>query len=541
MSDNARMKNNPYQVLGPSVPSLLGRRDLIDKVGAHLDKERPEHVSVMGPALYGKSVLLQEVASIYAKGQPGYLGAAYLDLRRRTPLTDDELRERFADKLAAAVEESWPEGAELLRFDDVEIKERLGLVGRELAKTDESVLIVMDGFDDVLANPGITSEIWDGLLSIASEPVLRYVTGSRLPLRELCRTEESRTSDFWEIFHDVPVIVGCLDDRDWEEFLAPFDQERVRLDESAHQQLHDWTGSVPILLTALLQSTWDWVEPGATVSGEDVDRLAERLMERRRQLLAALWEECTAEMKTDLADLTRGELRVRAVPESRLRRLERRGFVRREGKRIVFACGLMERFVERESAGVTSLQRVFGDAELFQQNVRMLLEVRLAQVPVADETLHGYVEQAIRHLQPEPRHSTVWVRSIADRALDLIWERELRDGITLPESWMIAWRRAGIQHLPDDGHGRVPSERGRQLRLLRYATGSGVGGRSLKRLTRWVTKPTALLVDHLQSVGNFGQHQDDEVTATFAVSTCNSAIALCESLASDLRIETDKP
>ena len=105
------------------------------------------------------------------------------------------------------------------------------------------------------------------------------------------------------------------------------------------------------------------------MSGEDVDQLAERLAGRRRQLLAALWEECTAEMKTDLADLTRGGLRVRAVPESRLRRLERRGFVRREGKRIVFACGLMERFVERESAGVTSLQRVFGDAELFQQNV----------------------------------------------------------------------------------------------------------------------------------------------------------------------------
>jgi hypothetical protein len=528
------MKDNPFQVLGPEVPPMLGRRDLTEKVRAYLDKERPEHVSVMGPALYGKSVLLQEVARIYSEGQPGYLGAAYVDLRRRTPSTDDELRERFADKLASALSKSWPEGAELLRFDDVKIKERLQLVGRELAKTDESVLMVMDGFDDVLANPGITSEMWDGLLSIAAEPVLRYVTGSRLPLRELCLTEESRTSDFWEIFHDVPVIVGCLGDSDGEDFLAPFGQKEVTVGKAARQQLEHWTGGVPILLTALLQSMWEWAESGATVSGEDVDRLAERLMERRRQLLAALWEECTVEMKTDLADLTRGELRVRAVPESRLRRLERRGFVRREGKRIVFACGLMERFVERESAGVTSLQRVFGDPELFQQNVRMLLEVRLAQVPVADKTLHGYVEQAIRHLQPEPSHSTVWVRSIADRALDLIWERELRDGVTLPESWMIAWRRAGIQHLPDDGHGRLPGERGRQLRVLRYATGSGVGGRSLKRLTRWVTRPTALLVDHLQSVGNFGQHQDGEVTASFAVSTCNSAIALCESLAADL-------
>jgi len=531
------MKKNPFQVLGPTVPPMLGRTELVERVCAHLDKERPDHVAVMGPALYGKSVLLQEVARIYAEGRPGYLGAAYFDLRRRTPQTDDELRERFAEKLAAAMEKTWPEGAELLRFDDVEIRERLGLVGRELAKTDESVLMVMDGFDDVLANPGITSEIWDGLLSIAAEPVLRYVTGSRLPLRELCHTEESRTSDFWEIFHDVPVIVGCLDDSDWEAFLAAFGREGVTLDKTARQQLEHWTGSVPILLTALLQSMWEATESRASVSGEDVDRLAERLMERRGQLLTALWEDCTVEMKTDLADLTRGELRVRAVPESRLRRLERRGFVRREGKRIVFACGLMKKFAERESAGVSSLQRVFGDAELFRQNVRMLLEVRLAQVPVADETLHGYVEQAIRHLQPEPRHSMVWVRSIADRALDLIWERELRDGVTLPESWMIAWRRAGIQHLPDDGHGRLPTERGRQLRLLRYATGSGVGGRSLKRLTRWVTKPTALLVDHLQSVGNFGQHQDDEVTASFAVSTCNSAIALCESLAGDLRVE----
>ena len=44
MSDNAPMKNNPFQVLGPTVPPLLGRRDLIDKVRTYLDKERPEHV-----------------------------------------------------------------------------------------------------------------------------------------------------------------------------------------------------------------------------------------------------------------------------------------------------------------------------------------------------------------------------------------------------------------------------------------------------------------------------------------------------------------
>ena len=164
----------------------------------------------------------------------------------------------------------------------------------------------------------------------------------------------------------------------------------------------------------------------------------------------------------------------------------------------------------------------------------MLLEMRLSQLPEADKALHGYIEQAIRHLQPEPRHALVWMRSIVDRAFELVWETELKDGVTLPTAWLEEWERAGIQRIPDDGHGRVPGERGRQLHLLRLATGTGVGGRTVRRLTRRVSKPTALLLEHLQSVGNFGQHQGDEVTRPFAVSVCLSAIALYASLADDL-------
>jgi hypothetical protein len=180
----------------------------------------------------------------------------------------------------------------------------------------------------------------------------------------------------------------------------------------------------------------------------------------------------------------------------------------------------MERFAARESEGVSSLQRVFGDRELFEHNIRMFLEMRLSQVHVVDGTLHGYVEQAIRHLQPEPRHALVWIRTIVDRALDVIWERELKDGVTIPPHWLEEWERAEVRNPPDDGRGRVPAERGRQMRLLRYATGAGVSGRSLRRLTKKISKPTGLLLEHLQSVGNFGQHQDDEVNRPFVVSVC---------------------
>jgi hypothetical protein len=230
---------------------MIGRLRLAEEVQARLDKPSPDHVSVLGPALYGKSVLLQEIAARYAPGRPGYLTSVYVDLRRRTPANDHELRERVAGKLQTALEKPWPEGAELLKFEDVAVAERLQLVGQELAKTDDTVLLVLDGFDDVLPNPGITRKVWDNLLRIAALPVFRYITGSRKPLRELCRTEDSRTSDFWEIFHDVPVMVDCFNERDWAELLAPFDNQNTTLDAAARERLDEWTGSVPVLCLAL--------------------------------------------------------------------------------------------------------------------------------------------------------------------------------------------------------------------------------------------------------------------------------------------------
>jgi hypothetical protein len=527
------MQDNPFQVLGPSVPTMVGRRSTIERIQNHLDRDQPEHVSVIGPARYGKSVILSELERRYAPGCPGYHTAVYLDLRLYTPETDDELRQQIADELQKVFADSWADITELLKFEDVELRERMQLVGRELAQTDDRVLLIMDGFDEVLANPGITRAIWDGLLRIADLPVLRLVTGSRRPLRELCVTEESRTSDFWEIFHDVPVVVGGFDEEDWSALIKTFVEAGVEIDTSARGALVQWTGNVPVLTVALLQSLWEEVEADAVVNSTEIDRLAERLLGRRRQILNALWEDCSAEMKTDLADLGRRELRVREVPEVRLIELERRGFVERRGKRLVSSCRLMERFAGGQAAGVNSLQRLFGEEVLFDDNIRMLLEMRLSQVPIADETLRGYVEQAIRHLQPEPRHALVWVRSIVDRAQDFIWGQEHRDGVTMPDNRIKELQRAGVQNLPDDGHGRVPGERGRQMRLLRFATGTSVGGRTLRRLAKRVTKPTAILLDHMQSVGNFGQHQEDKVSKAFAVSVCMSAISLCASLAED--------
>ena len=89
--------NHPYQVLGTSVPGLLGRRRLIDQLERHLLKPSPDHVQVVGPTLFGKSVFLSGLAKRLRHGNSYYVTAANVDLRHAPPINDASFRRRFAE------------------------------------------------------------------------------------------------------------------------------------------------------------------------------------------------------------------------------------------------------------------------------------------------------------------------------------------------------------------------------------------------------------------------------------------------------------
>ena len=194
----------------------------------------------------------------------------------------------------------------------------------------------------------------------------------------------------------------------------------------------------------------------------------------------------------------------------------------------------MQRYARDQAPAVADLTRVLGTIAGFETHVGSLLELRLAQVSTAtaDEELRNYVSNAIRDLSPSPDHALIWVRSITNRALKLAWDAELPPDRTLPSKWRNEWERADLRYADDDG--RLPRSPGDQCNILRLATGT----QRTSRQCKYVTKTTYLLLDHLQSVGNFGQHRDDspevEVTVGFAASVVFSAISLVECLAHDL-------
>ena len=515
------MSDSPYQVLGVGIPPMLGRERLFAELCRHLTKSTPDHVCVVGPPLFGKSVLLNHLASHFKEAGDHYVTALYWDFRHGTPMTDDEFRQRFAERIKDALKPTQPELAEYLEFKEEGLRDLLHLVFDDMEHKGLRFLAVLDGFDHVLAGSGITRNLWDEMRDLGQKASLRLVTGSRRRLRELCKTEESRTSDFWEIFYDSPLEVGCFKNHDWSGFLNPFKLHGVTLDSSALKEIANWTGGVPILAASLAERLLTGASQDTSLSKPNVDAIAEEMGKEKQDLLVALWDNCPIELRSDLAELANGEVPLSEVPDQRRRDLELRGFACPAGNKLRSSCRLMARYAQQQADEVESLRRLFGDAERFESNIQSLLELRLAQVRGADPELIDYIERAIRDMRPNPAHSVVWARSIAERALDMIWKTELPEDRSLPDAWKFAGINFGEQ-------GKFPEERlGEQCGILRRITE--------KKVSKVITKPTQLLVDHLHSVGNFGQHRGGStVSVSIVASFCLSAISLCESLARDL-------
>lgn len=513
------MNGNPYHVLGTTIPPMLGRQQLFEQLVRQLTKASPDHVSVVGPCHYGKSVLLQHLATHFAAGQGEYLTGAYWDLRHNTPDSDASFLSGFAAVLKDALRQVHSDLAGYIDLTGTTLRDEVALVLNELAKDNQRLLVVMDGFDHVLRNTRISRNTWDTLRSFAQTTSLRLVTGSRQRLRELCKTEDSATSDLWEVFNPNPLKVGRFEDHDWEGVLEPFKARGIRLDASAQKEVVNWTGGIPVLSAALLNFVYDSAPDGSALSKPDIDGFAARIIEERRDVIAALWDDCTSEIQTDLADLqSRHELPLSEVNEDRRRELELRGLAKTVGRSLRTSSTLIGNYAQQQSSGVESLRRLFGDRERFAKNSRNLIELRLSQVRSVDADLSNSVSKAIRDLT-HPPDCIAWARRIGNRAFQLIWNKEMPDG-EIPEGWM--------ENLKATDR-RIPAG-GRACRVLQQATGT----ESIPRLTTHISKRTYTLVNFIHSVGDHGQHlSDDEVSWSYATSFCLAAVELCESLADD--------
>jgi len=215
------MSECPYQVRGAGIALLLGREQELKLL---IERLWQLHISVVAPKAFGKTVLLHGLRQRITRDGAGgvFQECLYWDLRHRVPRSDEEFYSAFSQQVAAQVR---PEGENLEKLFGDPAKRRfenIEFVFSEILKEQKRrALLIFDGMDNILQSGEVSKNVWDNLRALAEIRSVRFLTGTRRPLSELCASEESRTSDFFNLFHQNPLRLGTLNADDLSAFLGP--------------------------------------------------------------------------------------------------------------------------------------------------------------------------------------------------------------------------------------------------------------------------------------------------------------------------------
>jgi hypothetical protein len=502
---------------------------IIRRLWKDLTKTTPSHLSIIGPRYAGKTVLMNGLAERMRLGDSPYIAAIVWDVGHQTPDSNEAFLNALCRKLGEglkAIDNVY--GDQLLALNEDRysgLREVLDALHDDGFK----VLMLWDGFDKPLSTGKITRNLWDQLRELASNPSLRLVTATRRPLHELIRSEESVTSDFWNVFDMNPIKVGVFDEDDRDAIMATI--TRFSLKSGAKSELENWTAGYPPLYLSLINHL---IEIG--VAGEidniDVNKAAEASIDGVGSILQYLWSDCPETAKDLYRHLVEyGETATSDIGKSERVHLGEKGFVKLSGSKVTYGCRLLEQYVKVNRADSGSIKRLFGNWEAYSRNIRSLLEHRLGQLTSLDATLCRFIQRSIEDIPDQPEVCLSNMRGIVDKALDLIWDVEFGPGRAIPLAWFTEWQHSGEKGSESYWDNKFPIRRGHQIRLLQLMTGTQNSAPKAKR----VSKNTCVLASAAHGFGDFGQHIDGtEVTVGVAVSAVNICIELAACLEKDI-------
>lgn len=530
---------NPYITSDVTIAPMFGRKKLFEKVCRMLSKPTPDHISIVGPKHYGKTVFLTHLATHVSEEKKGFLKPVYIDLRHGTPESDTEFKIKLAFEISNNLKGTRNDIADVLRDISREtVYDMLELVFDTLEKESLKILVILDGFDYLSIGTSITPNLLDQIRFLAQKTSLRLITGSRLRLRELCKTEASRTSDFWRIFNDPPLIAGCFDEGELEDIWKPFEDHSVNVEKGAMTELINWTGGIPLLVSYVMRELFNEKLPKTIVSNGDVVNICKRIASDPPDALRDLWDDLDIEMQRLLGQVVSTAVRESDIANKELKELRDKGIADTENGNLKFMSRLMLEYAKSQSTGIQELSRLFRNSEDFQKNIKRVLELRIENLPRLDEELVKSIRYAIRDFPDDPRQVIDSARGIVDSVLDfLLKTEELNAGSKVTADWRMIWDESQKgekkpMSFPEDID-PIPHDRGNQCKFFRIITG---GFAEKFRVAKKISRQTVVLLNQLNSYGNFINHRGGETARLCtANATCFTAIELLASIVEDLQ------
>lgn len=523
------MPERPFQIYGDSVPRMIGRRLVIDRLRRGLTKPVPDHMKIIGPRSAGKTVVVEALLAELRTTTNFYAGAVRWDLGHAPPTSDTEFLAQLRDHVAAALKEKQRFLSDSLTEFGEDAHDGLKEVLPLLSDQGHKVLVVLDGLEKTLGSGRFTRNLWDNLLDLGRLKSLRYLTVSRAKPHELIRDPDTAASDFWGLFDQGQVAIECFDDEDINAAVAKV--TGLNLKPGARTELVNWTLGFPPLTLSVLNELADTEAP-RDVDAPQVVAAANAAYDRVEEALSRLWQELPETAKElQRAVVQDGQAPVSGRTARDIDAIVERGFAVRAGDRVHKPNQLLRRYLSSIGSGDGSLRRLFASESEFILNSLTVLELRLAQIEHLDDSLRRSIEKGIADLPDYPENCLTNIRNVVDRALELVWDAEVPDR-KIPSEWLDTWRY-NRESGPDKWNGQFPRRGGHKIALLHLITGT----ENSHPVASYATRSTYTLVASAHGFGDFGQHIDGN---TVHASTGLAAMTVCVELAASLSRELMK-
>ncbi|MDC0979050.1 ATP-binding protein [Gammaproteobacteria bacterium] len=508
---------------------MIGRQKALDEVLRYLDQPAPLNLTLVGPALIGKTIFLRHVSQLIQQSR-GWC-VLYFDFAEQEIKSDQEFWQAYSDQLRKVLESAESESAEYLSSDSEHPSRDVRDCFDDLSEEGTKLLTVFDHFDKALQTD-INQNTWSTLRFLASEYNNCVTwTASRMTIAEICFSEEVKDSRFPNVFFPSPVNIGCLENSDVDLWLKELEETQT-IEASAKKEMENWTGGIPVLLEELCHRLSYEVGDDKTISKEIVDSTAFEACETSHNL-KSIWRGCGQETRQDLYLLSQGPIPQSQIGGPRANELIRRGLALFEGKKLKASCRMMEHYSAEFGKDETDLERSFRDVESFDENIGKVLLLRLKSIRERHRELYKFVKICLSNL-PEPLPVLMMARAIRKSALNVIWRSEFGEGKKIPEDVATHWsEKNGGRMLAYINRRELPGNETEQLLMLSWL----VGGTPYARMAKGVTETTYKELEYIQELGNYANHipEGEQPTVLRAVGLCVSALAVLENLTEELQ------
>lgn len=523
------MSSGAYHVFGADRADLRGRQKEIEQIRRLWLKH---HISIVAPKYYGKTVLMEHLERV-ALQEKGFSGVGLWDVRKK-PANDDAA---FWRKLYRCLKNQIPASHDYLPKDEnTAVAETILDTFKFLECDRKRLLLLWDGVDELLLKGSLSDNLWNQLTALADLKSVTLILSSRRRLMDLLPTEEAKGSDFWRRFALV-ISLGCFQEPDWQSLIAPLSSMGIELDPSARDGLSEWSGGVPLLAAGLCHVIQSEAQGKCTLTKANVDGAADKIDPRCVEMV---WRDLGLELQNEFAEIARkdaeGGIRRGELDAARLAELQSRGLVAETDHKFRAATRLLARHSVRVTNPMPNLRGLFGANDKFISNAPVMLEFRLAQVPLLDADLKYHLSQILKSLD-HPSTAMEMMRGVFDRTATLVLKRDFPDD-KLPSGWVAEWEQRGKLDRNDPAERnreilecRVPKARANRRWLLKLLINSEPGGRTKLRSS------TFRLMEFVYEAGTYGHHACDvgeSIPVSFAMTACFAAVELCHHVVEDL-------